>query len=53
MDLSITLHRNRPVCFYLVVQRDIFICISGALAVQVFLATACPGDVLVPTLQVA
>ena len=24
MDLSFTLHKNRPVCFYLVVQRDIF-----------------------------
>ena len=23
IDLSLTLHRNRPVCFYLVVQRDI------------------------------
>ena len=53
MDLSITLQRNRPVCFYLVVQRDIFICISGALAVRVFLATVCQGDVLVLTSQVA
>ena len=24
MDLSLTLHKNIPVCFYLVVQRDIF-----------------------------
>ena len=32
MDVSLTLHKNRPVCFYLVVQRDIFICISDALA---------------------
>ena len=48
MDLSLTLHKNRPVCFYLVVQRVIL-----RAAALVFLATACPGDALVPTSRVA
>ena len=43
MDLNFTLHKNRPVCFYLVVRPDIFLYASGCVS---------PGDALVPTSRV-
>ena len=48
------MHKNRPVCFYLVVKRDIFYIHLRRMSASVFPAKACAGDAaLVPTSQVA
>ena len=49
------MHKSTYQCvsIYLVVQRDIFICISNALAARVFPVMAFAGDALVPASRVA